>query len=123
MIFPSFNSCRQQLAGGALLWRFRLLALAAEPVIFFLYALPSPALVEMLGYAGFDFLVLDTEHGAAGVEMLEHQLRAADSATKLAIVAPLVSTPPKSSGNSNSCRSQSMATCSRRAANGEDAQA
>jgi sulfonate transport system permease protein len=33
------------IAGGALLWRFRLLALAAEPVIFFLYALPSPALV------------------------------------------------------------------------------
>ncbi len=33
---------------------------------------PSPALVEMLGHAGFDFVILDTEHGAAGPEGLEH---------------------------------------------------
>ena len=42
-----------------------------------------------------------------------HQLRAAASATKLAIVAPVVSTPPNSAGSSNSWRSQSTATCSR----------
>lgn len=55
--------------------------------------LPSPALVEMLGYAGFDFLVLDTEHGAAGMEMLEHQLRAADSAGVPCVVRTVGMTP------------------------------
>lgn len=48
--------------------------------------IPSPAVVEMLGYAGFDYAVLDTEHGAAGTEMLEHQLRAADAAGMPALV-------------------------------------
>jgi 4-hydroxy-2-oxoheptanedioate aldolase len=55
--------------------------------------LPSPALVEMLGHAGFDFLVLDTEHGAAGMETLEHQLRAADSAGIPCVVRTVGMTP------------------------------
>lgn len=42
---------------------------------------PSPAVVEMVGYAGFDYAVLDTEHGAAGTEMLEHQIRAAEASS------------------------------------------
>lgn len=40
-------------------------------------ALPSPAIVEMCGYAGFDFVIIDNEHGAAGLETTEHMLRAA----------------------------------------------
>lgn len=48
--------------------------------------IPSPAVVEMVGYAGFDFAILDTEHGAAGTEMLEHQLRAADACGLPALV-------------------------------------
>jgi 4-hydroxy-2-oxoheptanedioate aldolase len=47
---------------------------------------PSPAIVEMVGYAGFDFVVLDREHGAATTEMIEHQIRAADAAGISAIV-------------------------------------
>ena len=39
--------------------------------------LPSPAIVEMVAYAGFDFIVLDNEHGSAGMETTEHMLRAA----------------------------------------------
>lgn len=39
--------------------------------------IPSPALVEMCAYAGFDFLVIDNEHGSAGLETTEHMLRAA----------------------------------------------
>jgi len=40
-------------------------------------ALPSPAIVEMCGYAGFDFVILDNEHGSANLETTEHMLRAA----------------------------------------------
>ena len=40
-------------------------------------ALPSPAIVEMCGYAGFDFIIIDNEHGSAGLETTEHMLRAA----------------------------------------------
>ncbi|HAP24257.1 MAG TPA: 4-hydroxy-2-oxovalerate aldolase [Achromobacter sp.] len=39
--------------------------------------LPSPAIVEMCAYAGFDFIILDNEHGSADFGMTEHMLRAA----------------------------------------------
>lgn len=39
--------------------------------------LPSPAIVEMCAFAGFDFLVIDNEHGNASLEATEHMLRAA----------------------------------------------
>jgi len=31
-------------------------------------SLPSPAIVEMCAYAGFDFIVLDNEHGSADLQ-------------------------------------------------------
>ncbi len=39
--------------------------------------IPSPAIVEMCAFAGFDFLLIDNEHGSAGIESTEHMLRAA----------------------------------------------
>lgn len=39
----------------------------------------DPAIVEIAGLAGFDFVVLDTEHGPASAESVEHLLRAADT--------------------------------------------
>lgn len=39
--------------------------------------IPSPAIVEMCAFAGFDFILLDNEHGSAGFETTEHMLRAA----------------------------------------------
>ncbi|MDH4376216.1 MAG: aldolase/citrate lyase family protein [Ramlibacter sp.] len=39
--------------------------------------LPSPAMVEMAAFAGFDFVVIDNEHGTASIETTEHLLRAA----------------------------------------------
>ena len=39
--------------------------------------IPSPALVEMCAFAGFDFLLIDNEHGSASIETTEHMLRAA----------------------------------------------
>jgi 4-hydroxy-2-oxoheptanedioate aldolase len=47
---------------------------------------PSPAVVEMCGYNGFDYVILDAEHGATGTETLENQLRAADASGIPAIV-------------------------------------
>ncbi|WP_315122572.1 aldolase/citrate lyase family protein [Comamonas antarctica] len=40
-------------------------------------SLPSPAIVEMCAYAGFDFILIDNEHGSAGLDITEHMLRAA----------------------------------------------
>lgn len=39
--------------------------------------IPSPAIVEMCAYAGFDFVVIDNEHGSADLGATEHLLRAA----------------------------------------------
>ena len=40
-------------------------------------ALPSPAIIEMCAYAGFDFVIIDNEHGCADYETTENMLRAA----------------------------------------------
>lgn len=47
---------------------------------------PSPAIVEMCGYNGLDYVILDAEHGPADTETLEHLLRAADASGIPAIV-------------------------------------
>ena len=39
--------------------------------------LGSPVLVEMTAYAGYDFTIIDNEHGSASIETTEHMLRAA----------------------------------------------
>jgi len=39
----------------------------------------SPMIVELVGHLGFDFALIDAEHGPAGVESCEHMVRAADS--------------------------------------------
>ena len=39
--------------------------------------IPSAAIVEMCAFAGFDFLVIDNEHGSASIETTENMLRAA----------------------------------------------
>ncbi len=49
-------------------------------------SLPSPAVVEMCAYAGFDFIVLDNEHGSADLETTEHMLRAARASGIVPIV-------------------------------------
>jgi 4-hydroxy-2-oxoheptanedioate aldolase len=56
------------------------------PLHGFFIGIPSPATVELAGYAGFDFVIIDTEHGAAGLETLEHMLRAAAASGIAALV-------------------------------------
>ena len=46
----------------------------------------SPAIVEMCGFAGFDFIVIDNEHGSASIETTEHLLRAARASNLPAVV-------------------------------------
>jgi 4-hydroxy-2-oxoheptanedioate aldolase len=46
----------------------------------------SPALIEMTAYAGFDFSIIDNEHGSASIETTEHMLRAARAAGMPALV-------------------------------------
>jgi 4-hydroxy-2-oxoheptanedioate aldolase len=48
--------------------------------------IPSPAIVEMCAFAGFDFLVIDNEHGSASLETTEHMLRAARASNLPALV-------------------------------------
>jgi 4-hydroxy-2-oxoheptanedioate aldolase len=59
---------------------------ARQPTLGLFLGIPSPALVEMIGHAGFDFVVLDNEHGPAGIETTEHMVRAAASTGLPAIV-------------------------------------
>ncbi|MBC7598840.1 MAG: 4-hydroxy-2-oxovalerate aldolase, partial [Polaromonas sp.] len=48
--------------------------------------LPSPAIVEMCAYAGFDFIVIDNEHGSADFETTENMLRAARASDIVPVV-------------------------------------
>ena len=48
--------------------------------------LPSPAIVEMCGHAGFDFVIIDNEHGSADLGDTEHMLRAARAAGIIPVV-------------------------------------
>lgn len=57
-----------------------------KPLFGMFVGFPSPAIVEMCGHAGFDFVVLDTEHGPADIETVEHLIRAARCANVIPIV-------------------------------------
>ena len=48
--------------------------------------IPSAAIVEMCAYAGFDFMVIDNEHGSASIETTENMLRAARASHLPALV-------------------------------------
>ena len=53
--------------------------LAGEPVLGAFVNLPSPAYVELLGWSGYDFAILDAEHGPPSPETVENMVRAADA--------------------------------------------
>jgi 4-hydroxy-2-oxoheptanedioate aldolase len=58
----------------------------AAPLAGMFIGFPSPALVEMVGYAGFDFAIIDNEHGPMSLETTEHMIRAARCAGTLPVV-------------------------------------
>ena len=63
-------------AGQLLVSRIR----RREQLLGLIVKAPNPALVEMAGHLGFDFVLLDTEHGSGDSLEVEHHIRAADSA-------------------------------------------
>lgn len=48
--------------------------------------IPSPELVEIIGYLGYDFAWIDAEHGSLSLADLRHLIRAADAARVDALV-------------------------------------
>jgi len=46
----------------------------------------DPAFVEAAGYAGFDFVILDREHGPVSIETMQNNVRAAMVAGALPII-------------------------------------
>ena len=57
-----------------------------EAIIGTLLGFTSPQLVEIAGRAGFDFLFIDCEHGAIGLDECENLVRAADNVELSTIV-------------------------------------
>ena len=66
---------------------------AARPVLGAFLGVPTPALVEVVGRSGFDFIILDGKHGCFSAESLEECLRAAAAVNLPAIVRPPNSDP------------------------------
>ena len=50
----------------------------------------SAEIVEMIGYLGYDFVLLDAEHGKLTLENLEHLIRAAELSGTAPIMRPPV---------------------------------
>ena len=50
---------------------------SGELVLGAFVTIPSPALTEMVGLSGFDFVVIDMEHGPVSVGIAEDMVRAA----------------------------------------------
>ena len=59
---------------------------SAEPVAGLIVPVAAPVLVDLAALAGFDYVLIDTEHGHLGFEAVEHLIRAAEAAG----VTPLV---------------------------------
>ncbi|MFQ5915175.1 MAG: HpcH/HpaI aldolase/citrate lyase family protein [Nitrospinota bacterium] len=59
---------------------------AGETLFGVFLGVPSPPLVEIAGWAGFDFLFVDTEHGPADVETASDLVRAAEAGGAEAVI-------------------------------------
>ena len=62
--------------------------LAGEPVLGLQMGLGSPAVAEMMGYAGYDWLVIETEHNALDFSQIEHMMMAMSSTDVVPLVRP-----------------------------------
>jgi 4-hydroxy-2-oxoheptanedioate aldolase len=62
---------------------------AGEPVYGVSVMIPSPQIVEMVGAAGFDWVLLDCEHGTLTLESVELMAMAAEAAGITAIARPM----------------------------------
>lgn len=54
---------------------------------------PSPPIVEMLGHLGFDWVLIDNEHGSVTIDTAEDMIRAAELTGIAPIVRPVANKP------------------------------
>lgn len=66
---------------------------AGEPVYGVSVMIPSPQIVEMIGAAGFDWVLLDCEHGTLTIESVELMAMAAEACGITAIARPVTRSP------------------------------
>ena len=64
-----------------------------KPVFGAMLTFPSATAVEMLGYMGFDWVLLDNEHGSITIDTAEDLIRAADLTGVAPIVRPVANRP------------------------------
>ena len=64
-----------------------------KPVFGVMQTFPAAPVVEMLGYMGFDWILLDNEHGDITVDTAEHLIRAAELTGIAPIVRPIANRP------------------------------
>ena len=64
-----------------------------EPAFGVSVMIPSPQIVEMIGAAGFDWVLLDCEHGALTLESVELMAMAAEACGITAIARPVTRSP------------------------------
>jgi len=68
--------------------RMKAKLLTGQPALGCSVMFPSAPVVEMLGYAGFDWVLLDCEHGSLSLADVELMAMAADAAGITAIARP-----------------------------------
>jgi 4-hydroxy-2-oxoheptanedioate aldolase len=64
-----------------------------QPVFGAMITFPAPPVVEMLGYMGFDWVLIDNEHGSITVDTSEEMIRAAELTGVAPIVRPVANRP------------------------------
>ena len=67
--------------------------LAGRPVFGVSVMFPSPQVVEMIGKLGYDWVLIDCEHGSISHESVELMTMAAEAADVTPIARPLMNTP------------------------------
>ena len=67
--------------------------LAGEPALGCSVMIPSPQIVEMLAHAGFDWVLIDLEHGTIGLESAELMIMAAEASGITPIARPRSNQP------------------------------
>lgn len=71
----------------------KLKLLSGEPVLGVSMMVPCPQIVEMIGKLGFNWVMIDCEHGSLSLESVELMIMAAEASGLVPIVRPQTSQP------------------------------